>query len=340
MQSNLKLTTENEVFHLFLHAMVTTGVFNTALTLGFFEYLKDGFKSVEDIKKSLGLKVYDRNIWDFLDKLVMVGVLEREGKEKDAKYRNTKSTNVLFTTSSKDNLIPIVDMYHKVQNKFEKLPELLKSDPETYGKGFDVIYSDLQATKIYLHAMKNLQMANFEILATQIPNIKQCKTVTDIGGALGVLASQIKINNPDIHCISFDLPFVMPIAKEYIESLGLVDKIELIAGDFFKDEFPKSDCFFFGNILHDWDLKTKQMLLKKSFNALNEKGFVIIIENFIDNERLTQNKAIDISNIMTTAHFKGYNFTSDELGALGREFGFQKSEYIQKEKLEIVILYK
>lgn len=40
-----------------------------------------------------------------------------------------------------------------------------------------------------------------------------------------------------------------------------------------------------GNILHDWDLSEKKMLLKKSYDALPEGGAFIAIENVIDEDR-------------------------------------------------------
>jgi hypothetical protein len=55
--------------------------------------------------------------------------------------------------------------------------------------------------------------------------------------------------------------------------------------DFFKDEFPKVDVITMGNILHDWDLDIKKMLLRKSYTALNEGGCFIAIEQVIDKDR-------------------------------------------------------
>lgn len=40
-----------------------------------------------------------------------------------------------------------------------------------------------------------------------------------------------------------------------------------------------------GNILHDWGLEEKKGLIKKAFNAVNEGGAFVAIENIIDNER-------------------------------------------------------
>jgi len=41
----------------------------------------------------------------------------------------------------------------------------------------------------------------------------------------------------------------------------------------------------FGHILHDWDLPTKKMLLRKAHNALRPGGAVIVYDAMIDNDR-------------------------------------------------------
>ncbi len=40
-------------------------------------------------------------------------------------------------------------------------------------------------------------------------------------------------------------------------------------GDFFTGELPAADVLLFGHILHDWDLETKRMLLRKAHAALH-----------------------------------------------------------------------
>ena len=62
-------------------------------------------------------------------------------------------------------------------------------------------------------------------------------------------------------------------------------RIQAIAGDFFKDEFPKADVVTMGNILHDWNLENKQMLIQKAYDALPEGGALVVIEALIDDER-------------------------------------------------------
>ena len=40
-----------------------------------------------------------------------------------------------------------------------------------------------------------------------------------------------------------------------------------------------------GNILHDWNLVDKKLLIKKAYDALPEGGAFIAIENIIDDAR-------------------------------------------------------
>jgi hypothetical protein len=47
-----------------------------------------------------------------------------------------------------------------------------------------------------------------------------------------------------------------------------------------------------GNILHDWGLKEKKLLLKKAFDALPDNGVLITVEAIIDPERKTNMEAL------------------------------------------------
>jgi hypothetical protein len=53
------------------------------------------------------------------------------------------------------------------------------------------------------------------------------------------------------------------------------------------DSLPEADVLVMGRILHNWELPTKKLLMKKPFQALRPGGAVIIYDSVIDNERLT-----------------------------------------------------
>src|SRR2546426_12262995 len=90
------------------------------------------------------------------------------------------------------------------------------------------------------------------------------RSFVDIGAAEGCLPVRVALANPHLTGASFDLPEVKLLFEEYVASFGVQDRIAFRAGDFFKDPLPSADVLVMGMILHDWNLETKRVLLKKA----------------------------------------------------------------------------
>ena len=105
-------------------------------------------------------------------------------------------------------------------------------------------------------------------------------TLADIAGGHGFALTSILKKHPDLRGILFDLPHVVSGAKPRIESLGLADRCQIVAGDFFQ-AVPVADCYVMKNIIHDWDDARALAILKNCAGALRGKGKVILIENVI-----------------------------------------------------------
>lgn len=115
--------------------------------------------------------------------------------------------------------------------------------------------------------------------------LKFLESVTDVGGALALLSRIIATQHQHLTFNSFDLPEVAPHAQRQIDRAGMADRIKVVEGDFFKDHLPKADVVTMGNILHDWNLEKKKVLIEKAYDALPEGGAFIAIENLIDDAR-------------------------------------------------------
>ena len=88
-------------------------------------------------------------------------------------------------------------------------------------------------------------------------------------------------------CAGWDsiCPRSEPIFEDYIEAIGVADRLRFVSGSFFDHELPKADVVTMGHILHDWDLPTKKMLIRKAFDAVPAGGALIVYESIIDDER-------------------------------------------------------
>ncbi len=148
------------------------------------------------------------------------------------------------------------------------------------------------------------------------------RTFVDVGTAQGDLAAQIALANPHLRGNGFDLPQVAPIFEEYVAALGVSDRLTFLAGDFFKQDFPKADVVLMGHILHDWDLATKKMLLKKAFDAVPAGGAVIVYEGIIDDDRSKNAFGLLMSLNMLIETPAGFDYTGADCSTWMTEAGF------------------
>ena len=105
---------------------------------------------------------------------------------------------------------------------------------------FEELYSDPARLEQFLGGMTGLSRLNFEAFAEKF-DFSRYKTLCDVGGATGLLSTEVARRHPHMRCISFDLPPVGPIAKRSIAAAGLSDRVTTSSGDFFNDPLPKAD---------------------------------------------------------------------------------------------------
>jgi hypothetical protein len=118
--------------------------------------------------------------------------------------------------------------------------------------------------KGFLCAMTGLSHGANMTIARAFP-WKDYRTFVDVGTAQGDLAVQIALANPHLKGSGLDLPEVAPIFDEYVKTCGVADRVAFAPCNFFEQEIPKADVVLMGHILHDWDLATKAMLVRKAF---------------------------------------------------------------------------
>ena len=170
-------------------------------------------------------------------------------------------------------------------------------------------------------------MGNFITFSREF-DFSNYNTLADIGGSGANLSIHVAKANPHMNCVSIDLPPVYPIATENIRKMGLESRVKALSGDFFKNEFPNADVITMGNILHDWGLKDKKMLIKKAYNALPKGGALVVIENIIDNDRKENAFGLLISLNMMIETPDGFGFTADDFNGWAKEIGFSSTHLL------------
>ena len=301
----------------------------SAVKLGVFTTLGQGSETGDELGSKLGL--HERGIWDFFDTLVALGFLQRDGNGPTALYSNTPETGLFLDKNSQQYLGGMLEMANdRLYPFWGDLEEGLRTgQPQNEIKHtgepiFEKLYQSPEGLRQFMAAMTGFQMGNFIALAKSF-DFSPYQTLCDIGGATGALAVQVALNHPHIQATSFDLPPVEPLAQEMIAHFGLSERITAVSGNFFVDDLPKADVITLGNILHDWDLEKKKVLIRKAYEALPAGGVLIVIENVIDNERRQNAFGLMMSLNMLIEMGDGFDYTAAQIDSWAKEAGFQKT---------------
>lgn len=296
----------------------------SAVELGLFSALAPTPLTAEQIGEQL--KLHPRAVRDFLDALVALGMLEREG----AHYRNTPETALFLDRGKPSYLGGLLEMANaRLYPFWGSLTEALRTgQPQNESKlganPFDALYSDPARLRQFLSAMTGISLPAAQSIAAKFP-WREYRTFADVGCAQGGLPVQLALAHDHLQGIGFDLAAVRPVFEEYAAGFGLKDRLRFQEGSFFTDPLPPADVIVMGHILHDWDLETKRLLLAKAHAALPEGGALIVYEALIDDERRQNAFGLLMSLNMLIETPGGFDYTGADCQGWMKEQGFRET---------------
>ncbi len=297
----------------------------SAVEIGVFSELAHGPQELDKLRGRLGL--HPRAARDFLDALVALGFLHRS----NGTYSNTPSSDLFLDRHKPSYMGGVLEMAnHRLYGYWSHLTEGLRTGkPQNELRDgdvpvFEALYADPARLREFLAAMSGISRGSAMAIAAQFP-WSNYGTLVDIGTAQGDTVSQIALAHPHLRGIGFDLPEVGPIFEEYVASLGLSERLRFVPGSFFESPLPQADVVVMGHILHDWDLATKKMLIRKAFDALPSGGAYIVYEAIIDNDRSANAFGLMMSLNMLIETPGGFDYTGADCQGWMREAGFRET---------------
>jgi hypothetical protein len=304
----------------------------SAVELELFTQLGAESMTGEEIGEQLDL--HPRGIYDFLDTLVALKLLERDGDGEQGRYRNRAESAAFLDKGSPLYIGGILEMANaRLYPFWGDLTEALQTGKpqneikQTGKPMFDELYSDPARLEQFMSAMQGVSLGNFQALAEKF-DFSKYKTMCDVGGATGVLCTTVAARHPHLRCTSYDLPVVVPIAERAIAAAGLSDRVTAASGDFFAEPLPSADVITMGLILHDWNLERKMHLIRSAYDALPEGGVFIVIENLIDDARRENAFGLMMSLNMLIEFGDAFDFTGSDFAGWCREVGFRDVEIL------------
>jgi hypothetical protein len=252
------------------------------------DLLEDGPKSIAELAASSGLK--EDHLFRVMRALKSYGIFDQTG---DGRWKNNAQSSVLIKDAPGSLHTMVHHIAHESFYAYSKMYEGCKAG-ET--KTPWDLYAGEPIWKWYaapenefaLHNFNTFMVANSKIDMAAVLNDYDWKkysasTVADIGGGKGHLLKELMAKYPEMKGIVFDLPDVISDTKEFWE--GSDDRVEIVAGDFFKG-VPKSDVYVMKHILHDWsDEKCVEILTAMHPTMKSNDSKLVVIEAILPEDK-------------------------------------------------------
>jgi O-methyltransferase domain/Dimerisation domain len=295
----------------------------SAVELDVFTHLANGPLNIEALTTRIGL--HTRGARDFLDALVALKLLLRDA---DGSYSNQPDTDFYLDRGKQTyigGLLQHLNARH-YQNWSLLTRALQTGEPQSGALAtgsYPALYADNTAQKMFLNGMTAGSLLAAQALAVKIP-WKDFRTVIDIGTAQGCVPVEIARTHVHLTGGGFDLPQVEPAFRSYVNEHGLSERLRFYPGDFFVERLPAADVLVMGRILHNWDLPTKKLLLKKAWHALPYGGVLIVYDPLIDDDRLQPHGLLSSLNMLIET-IGGFEYTGAECTEWMQEAGFHET---------------
>lgn len=295
----------------------------SAVELGVFSALARAPADLAALGQQLGL--HPRAARDFLDALVSLQLLQREG----GVYRNSPECELFLDRAKASYIGGVLEMAAaRLYPFWGSLTEALRSgEMQNEAKGgadlFATLYADTERLRTFLAAMSAISVGAAQAIAVKFP-WQEYRTFMDLGAAQGMVPVTLARAHAHLHGIGFDLPAVAPVFNEFIAGHGLSGRLRFQGGDFFADPLPRVDVIIMGHILHDWDLAQKRALLDQAYRALSPGGALIVYDAIIDDERRANTFGLLMSLNMLIETQGGFDYTGADCRGWMEQAGFTR----------------
>ena len=205
-----------------------------------------------------------------LDALAALGLLTKQGE----RYEVPVGVVELLTEDAPGNVLPAVRHQANCLRRWAQLARVVRTGgpaertPSIRGQTGDC--------ESFIGAMNNFTEAVApQVVARLMP--MRFERMLDIGGASGTWTIAFLLAVPDATAVLFDLPQVVPLARERLSAGGVADRVTLVAGDYNIDPMPGgADFAWLSAIAHQNSREQNRALYAKIHAALVPGGILAV----------------------------------------------------------------
>jgi predicted O-methyltransferase YrrM len=293
----------------------TMRVIFTALELGIFSLIEK--TSLDSGAVAIQIGSNPRATDRLMNALAAIGLLV---KEKNV-FRNSKIASRFFVKGKPDYMGGLLHQANLIAN-WNTLTEAVIRGTSVIKREENIRKEGFQKNFIDAMHLRGKQQA--EIVAASF-DLSKISRILDIGGGSGVFSMAFARVNPMLNIVVFDLPEVVEIAREYIESEGLSTRVKTEAGDFRIVSFGNGyDMIFLSAIIHMNGPEENLQLFRKCRDALNTGGLLVVKDHIMDDSRIMPVEGAFFALNMLVNTEKGDTYTESEIISWSEVTGFSR----------------
>ena len=261
-----------------------------------------------------------------LDALAAMGLLDKQG----ASYGCPAPISSLLSEDSPTSIAPMILHSAHLWHRWSRLTDIVKGAKdvkkgETPFQSADEIAAFIGAMHVVAEPLAR------EIVAAVRPGA--VKSLLDVGGASGTYTIAFLEAVPEMRATLFDRPPVIEIARARLGQAGLLDRVTLAPGDFYRDEFPPGhDLAFLSAIIHQNSPEQNVELYGKIFRSLDAGGRLVIRDHVMAPDRTRPKSGAIFAVNMLVGTAGGDTYTFEEIKADLSRAGFTRIALLREGK--------
>jgi len=312
-----------------IRSFMMSRIILTGAELDLFTQIHQGIDTAGALVKKNRLDA--RAVTRLLDAIVIYGLLKKENN----RYQLTP-TGMFLSSDHPESCLPMVLHLNELWNTWSYLTDTVAEGKNP--KKASSSQKTEKAWKAFIDAMHVVGRELSKEIAHHL-DLSPYHKLLDIGGGSGTYTIAFLEKNPNMRGVIFDLKPVIPMARARLAQAGILERVDLITGDFYADELPQGcDLALLSAIIHQNSPAQNLELFQKIHRALIGGGMLIIRDHIMDESRTypPAGAIFAINMLVNTEGGDTYTFreVKDDLEAAG----FSEVRQIQQgEKMDCMI---
>jgi hypothetical protein len=263
-----------------IHSHRVTASIYVAAKLGIADLLSDGPKSLDEIVKATGA---DRaSLARLLAVLVTIGICAPADQDR---YTLGETGTALVGDASPSFKAWAILEGELLSRTWSGMLETIMTGKtaaqlQGFDNSFDLMARMPETVRVFNAAMAELTaIVTADVLAAY--DFSRISHLLDVGGGSGELIGAVAKRYGRISGTVFDLPRCEETAIAHLTRLGVSDRANFHAGDFFQSVPAATDSIILKSIIHDWDDARSCTILQNCRRSIPDAGTLLLVERLM-----------------------------------------------------------